>query len=636
MFYPAKMKKIEVLALDRYQERIVEMLHGLGTIEIIGNQEKSDAEVKSGRRGLLLSELRKAEGLLDLLSEYETADKLSMRELLFKGPKPFQFNEDLLSLKPARSYLADLERKVKNKRNRHTRLEAEIEKRSETSDTLKKLEEFDLDLSNIRDTSSTFSFMGEIKKEQLNSLEGELKTFTVYLSLREMEEQVVLIIIGLDREKDRVLGALLRNGFTRLRAPGVKGTPRELFPKYSAAIKGLIEERTRIASALTDIANKEVNNLLALREYLAINLERTEIIRKFGRSQRTFTLTGYIPEKQVEKTKERIIEISEGHAFVKVVEPKEEREAIPVMFDNPEPFRAFQMLTRAYAMPRYGEADPTVLMALWFPFFFGIMLTDAAYGVGVLLLSWFLLRRFESAGIRDMGKILMFSAVWTVFLGVAFGSVFGNLLQQFFHTSFGVFDPLNRAGMGLLIAILLGAVHLNIGLYIGLEKKLRNGDLRGLLFEHIWIVLLEIAVLFFLLDSWMSYLLFTWGWRISTLVALFILIKKAGVFGLLEIPGILGSSLSYARLLALALATTGIALAVNIIGGLLLGSVVGSVLGILILFGGHLFNFAINSFGAFVHSMRLHYVEFFGMFYEGGGKEFSPFKAKRKYTKKGG
>jgi V/A-type H+-transporting ATPase subunit I len=632
MFYPARMKKIKIVALDRYQDTLVEKLHELGAVEIeaVGPDKKSEEpQEKKGARFLGL--LRRTEAVLSGLSAYEKVEKKSLIKLLFEKAPPFVYDQKLMDDAAAAQYLSKLEYRLGHLQDALSRLEHELEKESATKSMIKKFAGFDIDFEKLRDTRHAFVTAGVVPNENLDDLLEELKPKHISVFTKSDETYTTIILIGLIDEKYPIIGSLLRHEFERFFIPEVKGTPAELLDRYDKRLSELEDEKEKTEVMLEEFAQENLNNLLALREFLEIKRERVEIQRRFGRSKRTFTLKGYIPAKFIENAIGEINNTTKGHAVIRIEEASEEEKEIPIMLDNPKPIGAFQVLTKTYAMPRYDEVDPTFLMALWFPFFFGIMLTDAAYGILLLLLSWFIITRFESVGMRDIGKILALSSIWTITLGLAFGSVFGDLLQSFFKISFGIFDVLTRADVALLLAIIIGLLHLNLGLVLGIKRKLKIGDLKGLVFEHLWILLFEGAVALAVLSGGVS----IWS-LILFVVVVFILMKKPGGIGPLEINSFFGSNLSYARLLALALATAGIAMAVNVIGGLLMGSLIGGVFGALILFGGHLFNFVINAFGAFVHSMRLHYVEFFSMFYEGGGREFSPFKEKRRYTKKGG
>jgi V/A-type H+-transporting ATPase subunit I len=637
MFYPERMKKIEILALDRYQDGIVEKLHDLGSVEIKEMQgEGGDDLRRSRRREHILSMLRKTEGMQDVLSSYEEKEAVSLKKIIFEKTPSFSFDRSLLREGAARSYLFGLERRIKRLKDRLTRIENEIEKRAAIMRVVKRFEGFQLDLSQLRDTQKTFTLAGEIPKDNLDQLLKDLSRFSVSISHKEEVETAVVILLGLKWERDRVVGSLLRNGFDRFIIPEIKGLPSDLIREYEGRIKSFYEQKEKIVKELRIIGGRERSNLLALQEFFEIERERVEVVGKFTHSARTFALEGYVPEKLVSKTLQEVLDQSQGHAVGRIKEPDEVEEKIPVMLDNPRFVRPFQILTKAYSMPKYNEVDPTFLLALWFPLFFGIMLTDLAYGAGLLMLSWFFFNSFESGGIRDLSMILLISSLWTLILGFAFGSVFGDLLERFFAIKFGLFNPLVKADFALLLAIIIGLIHLNLGLLIGFRGQLYRRNLKELIFNHLWIFLLEISAGLFILSRVFEVALLNWAAIFFLAAIVLILLAKAGIFGILELPSIISSNLSYARLLALSLATTGIAMAVNTIGGLFYGSILGTLIAFFILFGGHIFNFGINVFGAFVHSMRLHYVEFFSMFYEGGGREFLPFKAKRKYTIKGG
>jgi V/A-type H+-transporting ATPase subunit I len=237
--------------------------------------------------------------------------------------------------------------------------------------------------------------------------------------------------------------------------------------------------------------------------------------------------------------------------------------------------------------------------------------------------------------------------VATIILGALQGCYLGD-----FHTRFlgmeketypYLVDPLGINPMAetitvLQIALIIGLIHLNLGLVLGAVKNIQAGNRRDLISGQISLFVLQpsVAVLICKLFGW-------WGWASLPLTSTPMLIALAGVvigalmllipkglLGIFDITGYLGNWLSYARILALGLATSGIAMAINVLTKMTADVFI--ILGVIVCFFGHVFNIALQALGALIHSLRLHYVEFFSKFYEGGGNEFDPFKVTREYT----
>jgi V/A-type H+-transporting ATPase subunit I len=334
------------------------------------------------------------------------------------------------------------------------------------------------------------------------------------------------------------------------------------------------------------------------------------------------------------------------------------------MLDNAKSVKPFEMLTEMYAPPKYNEIDPTMMIMPGFLIFYGIMLTDAVYGLLLTLAGLVLWKRMGkvSSGAYNLGYILTLSGLSTVFFGILTGGYLGDFMYQFlgmdiYTTGFALVNPLgestyisaakpllslggidvNNGPMAILLfSIVAGIIHLFIGLTVGLKESLANGSvLDAFLNQGMWILLILAIVATVVTGNMMI----AGGAVIAVIVLCMIKgFMNGGILdallGAMDITGFLGNVLSYARLLALCLATGGLAMAVNIMAKLLGDAVpvIGILIAVVMLVFGHSFNFVMNGLGSFIHSLRLHYVEFFGQYYEGGGKKFSPFKAKRDYT----
>jgi V/A-type H+-transporting ATPase subunit I len=235
----------------------------------------------------------------------------------------------------------------------------------------------------------------------------------------------------------------------------------------------------------------------------------------------------------------------------------------------------------------------------------------------------------------------------TTIAGFLMNSFFGDFIPRFIGrpiysaTIFGIklpLEPLEDPLTILAIALVFGIIHMNLGVILGIIQSFHRRDFKSLITNHFAWIPLQIG-------GGMLVGNFLMGWTIEgylfylaaalTLIGLFLLFIHAGPIGFFSITGYVGDWLSYARLLALGLATAGMALAFNVVSELIGGMipVVGGVIMAIILIFSHIINLALQALGAGVHSLRLQYVEFFNRFYEGGGRQFSPFKMKRKYTK---
>lgn len=270
----------------------------------------------------------------------------------------------------------------------------------------------------------------------------------------------------------------------------------------------------------------------------------------------------------------------------------------------------FQVLTRLFDMPAYGSLDPTPFVAFFYPLFFGFMFSDVGYGIMLLIA----ILAFKKQ-LKDGFSILLTSAISTIIFGFVFGSFFGSLIPipSLFGDAFSISKEL------LIASLVIGLVHINLGVILNImqeKRKLKN------ILALIGIPILEVSLLAFALSH--TYLGIT-----LLVIAIFAFLKDKSWMGVLDITAFFGNWFSYARLLALSLATAGIALAVNVLaekimsaGGFFI------ILGIILLIGGHLFNFVVNLIGTAINAARLQYVEFFSLFFRGGGTPFTPFELK--------
>jgi len=289
-------------------------------------------------------------------------------------------------------------------------------------------------------------------------------------------------------------------------------------------------------------------------------------------------------------------------------------------------------------MPQYNQLDPTILFAPTFILFFGLMFSDAFYGIIVLLIAHLLYKNYRaySAALSDLSRVLMWFGFSSIFFGLLTGSFLGDFLGKYLlgrpEGSQAIalwMDPMYGSNIMLFIefALVVGLLHTLLGYFFGTVDALKRGEYKNAILNYATMITFPFGLIAY----------FALGARAGLLVAgasLLLLFVGAGLMSFyIKVSGMLGSVVSYARLLALMASSAGIAMTVNFLASLSLSIPhVGVIIAPLVFIFGHVINLALNMLGSFVHSLRLHYVEFFGTFYEGGGVEFAPFAEARKYS----
>ena len=475
------------------------------------------------------------------------------------------------------------------------------------------------------------------------------------------ENQTCVFILTSVRDADTVSDALRRIGFEypSYQSPVVPKKREKEINKHISNRDGRILEAQQNIKALAPYYAK----LEFLEDYFVMKAERYAVFDDISASNNTFVMTGYIAAEDAPALKRYLEDTFDAEVELE----NSDTDDAPVKLKNNRFAAPTESVLASYSYPDRHEADPTSIMAIFYYIFFGMMFSDAGYGMVMALACAIVLKRFKrmEAGLKRSVKMFFWCGISTTIWGLLFGSFFGDAVSvistTFFHTPAppipGLvepiwFNPVTNPMQMLMFSFLLGIIHLFCGLAIMAYNDIRHKDYLAVIYDVIsWYLLVGGAILALLSMEMMGNIAGfilppvcgTIGGVMAAIGAVIILffsgresrhpVKRflKGVYGLYGATGYLSDILSYSRLLALGLATGVIAQVFNQIGSMMGDGVLGVILFTLIFIIGHGLNIGINALGAYVHTNRLQFVEFFGKFYKGGGREFKPFKINTKH-----
>ena len=484
-----------------------------------------------------------------------------------------------------------------------------------------------------------------------------------YFSDKTAGNMIVVVVQSEDREP--VERTLLDAGFQAVPIPDETGSPAELRNDHLAKADQIGTEITAANTRLAEFRERHTDFLVACDELLTADVERAEAPLRFATTEETFITEGWVPEDRADRIQEALERVTNGRIYIEELEVDDDT-AVPVEYENPSFARPSQMLMDVYARPRYSELDPTLLLAIVFPIFFGMILGDVGYGTILLLLSLGLRKVLTGEGGRMLLKVLSIASISSIIFGILYSEFLGFSLPWpalIFSRHLNIGGAASGHGPQvvelMIVAIWIGILHISLGRILGVlnARKLYHGKhATQAILSHIgwlavmWGILLLIWSFFPIpmMPDLTGLPVVAMGFNVSAVTGIVLLI--AGVIGIaqenplevVELPTIISHVLSYARLVAVGLSSVAIAMVVNYISiGMLIEpqlaaitplGVIIIIAGILVFLLGHVLNTALGLLGGGLHSIRLHYVEFFTKFYKGGGIKYNPFGMKSKFT----
>lgn len=661
-----QMQRISICALKKNRKAILEKIQSMGVIELNYALEEDDGfekmDTMNARQGFE-KKAQLSDQALEVLETY-APEKHSM----LSGLEGKKLIEDELfkkvtaekeSIIAKAGTLVSRNKEIAENKANILKLENQIE-------SLKPWLSLDVPMSSPGTGKTTLIIgtmaVGTTLEQVYETIAvNEKDTEAVDVQILESDRDAVyLAIICLKTEERKVEEALRTGGFAR---------PSQMADKVPSVLKQELEAQIEKLNNRTEEIKSEIEGYGECREelkmvsdYFRVRAEKYDVLGVLPQSQRTFLISGYAPEKAIPSIQKVI---GETYECVIDVEEIQEEEEFPIVLKNNGFSSCVEGIVSAYGLPQRHEFDPTTIMSFFYVFFFGMMLSDAAYGAIIAIACFVVLKKFPrmGRGMHDSIRMFMYCGISTLIWGVLYGGYFGNVVdivsQQFFGKTVTVpalwFIPLNDPMKLLLYSLLFGVIHLFVGLGIKGYVCLRDHKIMDFFCDVVlWFLMLVGLIMMLLPSSIFSSLAqatIVFPDAVNTLAKAFAIIGAVGIvlmsgrssknpglrialgaYDLYNITGWLSDVLSYSRLLALGLATGVIASVINQMGSMTGDGVVGVIAFSIIFVVGHTLNLGINLLGAYVHTNRLQFVEFFGKFYEGGGKPFEPFHSDTKYV----
>jgi V/A-type H+-transporting ATPase subunit I len=659
MLRPEEMTRAVVVGSIESLDATIECLYELGVLHLIDFSEQ-DEEFKIGQPLPKASDA--SQKLLKLRS--------MIRSLEIEGHKPVDQLHVHDIAKRLDQALVTLDLNTSSKAESRQRILSLIREKEGEIRALEPVAKFSISVEDYDGYDNLAVFAGTCKTDPAPSLAGRVQAYELFTDVRK-SDVVIALFVG-SEARSEVAKILSTHDFQEIKLPKMKGEPEELVAKLRQEIKDLEADLHRIEADLDAVRKQFADLIISSEEHLSIEVAKAETPLRIATSSNSFVIDGWIPSSAVEEIKTALDTLCCGLAYVEIIKPEHEEE-VPVKLKNPKLVRPFEFFINLISTPKYEELDPTLILFITFPLFFGFMIGDFGFGVGLMVLG--AIMRFKLKGSPDLQKLgtivlaggLLASLFGLFVFAEAFGVPFHPPVSNPEEHSWEavanipihpVLDKMHDITEMLAISLFAGWLHLTLGFVFGFVNTFHHNK-RHAIAKVAWLIVLfglfvELMTIAGgatrtseMINSALQVFLPSMNVTlvgvqasvpaiVMIVLGIVVLPITEGLIALTEVLGLFTNIMSYMRLAALATGKGAVAMAFNTMFFPLIfesGNIALAIVGaIMLVIAQTFFVFILGALSAGIQAIRLNYVEFFLKFYEGGGTDFSPLKYERKYS----
>jgi len=651
-----RMKHFSLYASETLKAPLLKQLQLFGKVQFRDLEELSEED--SG--GLITkdtpgenaayyeNELASVRSALTQLARYKGADEAS---------EPMDI-DDYESAMQNYDYHAVLD-KLKAIDEASAQAKADISKLASDNDNLRNYQKLDIDVSELPRLRYAKAVTGNISKSAYDAFEQKLtEAFpeSYVEAVSEIKEEYVLLIFATAETIDDVQAFARENGFSRSTL-AFEGIPKDTYKENQTKIDALKDRQKELEEEKAALGG-EYSKLSAVAEYFESMLSRETVTGRFLRTNSTLLTEGWVPQKEYDGFIATVEKVCGDDYYIEAEDVDEEASQVPITLKNNKLVSAFESITEMYSLPQYGEPDPTPALSFFYMLIFGLMLGDSGYGLVIMCACGYMI--FKNPNVSSFIKFFFWLGVSTFICGFLYGSFFGftffapiktDLIADYPSGYKPILSYSTDIVKLLIYSVGVGVIQIIFGIGVKGYSNLKHGRPWSAVFDSLFFILVILAGVGLVLNITGSMPLFGLTQAQMGKILLYLLYAMMigialtagrsspsiggkignGLYTVYGLTSYVGDFISYTRIAALMLSGAYISFSFNNMASLVWNAgILGKVFGVIISAAGNVLNFGLSALGAYVHTCRLHYVEYFGKFYDGGGMKYEPFKMQNK------